>query len=229
MASQIILNITNTSNAAFSDGNRDHELSRIIRESSEQLSDERASVLDFNGNRVGYIEHVNESQINDSIVSVSFSTESFDDFEFEVNRILNIAADRIENGETDFKLRDINGNTIGGVVYKQEPLPDSINMREVLDDVYMADNYSLEEGEYRFIVTGLDFDPGYHQGEGEAWLVNAKGEIAPGYENMKIVSESDFRKMTENEKSDLVDLIEGRKTFEEYESLFDESDDLIVK
>ena len=42
--------------------------------------------------------------------------EGESDSGYEVARILSEASDRIRNGETDFTLRDINGNKVGSVI-----------------------------------------------------------------------------------------------------------------
>ena len=62
---------------------------------------------------------------------------------------------------------------------------------------------SFADGEYRYVVTTPDFEPGYGQGEGDVWLVNAKGEIASGYEEPQSVRETLFRELKTDEKSDL--------------------------
>ena len=38
--------------------------------------------------------------------------------EFEVGRILLVLAGRLRNGERPHRLRDLNGNTVGGVTYQ---------------------------------------------------------------------------------------------------------------
>jgi hypothetical protein len=50
-------------------------------------------------------------------LSIDTANAAFEDYglEVEVARILKAAADRILNGDTDFNLRDINGNTVGRV------------------------------------------------------------------------------------------------------------------
>jgi len=51
------------------------------------------------------------------LVTIECGNDAFDDAPAsEVARILRRAADRIENdGDTDFRLRDVNGNTVGAV------------------------------------------------------------------------------------------------------------------
>lgn len=55
--------------------------------------------------------------VNGSHYVVTFDTDNaaFDDDNFvsECGRIINNARERIENGETDGRLMDINGNTVG--------------------------------------------------------------------------------------------------------------------
>lgn len=48
--------------------------------------------------------------------NAAFDSKSGGDFELESARIFAHAAKRLANGETDFTLRDINGNKVGTVI-----------------------------------------------------------------------------------------------------------------
>ena len=82
----------------------------------------------------------------------------------------------------------------------------------------------IADGEYRYVIPTNGFEPGYHQGEGDAWLVNAKGEKAPGYEEPQTVRETYIRALNADEREALRDVVEGRVTFEDFERRFDESE-----
>lgn len=48
--------------------------------------------------------------------NAAFDNEGGGDWASEVHRILREAADRLQDGERDFTLRDINGNKVGSVI-----------------------------------------------------------------------------------------------------------------
>ena len=80
----------------------------------------------------------------------------------------------------------------------------------------------MGDGEFRVVVTTPDFEPGYGQGAGYAWLVNAKGEISSGNEKSpQQVRENTFDKMSREQLALLQDVVEGRVSFEDYERTFD--------
>lgn len=47
--------------------------------------------------------------------NAAFDNEGDGNWESEVARILQVASERLQNGEQDFTLRDINGNKVGFV------------------------------------------------------------------------------------------------------------------
>lgn len=55
-------------------------------------------------------------------ISIETGNAAFDDGnrDAELARILRAAADKVENGQTDFNLRDFNGNTVGSVTLGEE-------------------------------------------------------------------------------------------------------------
>ncbi len=240
----LLLEITNTANAAFVDVGRDEEVARIIRETSEytwpsDLSSIKRTLYDLNGNRVGALTHVarvplgepDEGAVRLLIKSDAVSPDA--DAGIALARVLKDVASKVARGEHSFAVRGDNGREIASFELREPPsyVKDGVlNIAEALKsgDVYMADEgfSGLAEGEFRYVVPGPEFTPGYHQGSGEAWLVSAKGEIAPGYEDMRIVREVDFKKLTREESAALSAVIEGRVSFEEHERSFGGGDDV---
>lgn len=152
-----------------------------------------------------------------------------DDPAHEAAQHLREAAHQITKGNTDFPIYDTNGNHVGDGTIRDLPSLEKegvIDMSAALGDVYLAeDSYSgIADGEYRYVVPTNGFEPGYHQGEGDAWLVNAKGEKAPGYEEPQTVRETDFRAMQQDEREALRAVVEGRVTFEDFERSFEDAD-----
>jgi len=243
----IVLNIDNTRNAAFSLGNREHEVARIINDaaakvkSSSSLQEIDFPLMDYNGNSVGRIQYstvVPSGDLEEGSIRLTLDTYDGACFNSVITPegaggILSKVASKALNGEHAFATKDANGNRVGNFEWREEKSLASdnvVDMNTALSErrVYIVDDgYScIADGEYRFVVTTSDFEPGYHQEEGAAWLVNAKGEIASGYEDTKVVRELDFRSMNSDEMDDLRAVIDGHKSFEDYERQFDEEDDL---
>lgn len=239
----VVLTIEETGNAAFVDLGRDQEVARIIDEAADKIAshasigDADFALRDANGNRVGRVEVTTVTptgDVPDGTVRLAIETgnAAFEhDANLEVSLLLRGAAEKVRDGEHVFALHDTNGNMVGKFEYREEPSlakDGVIDMNEALNSgrVYLAeDGWSgIADGEYRFIVTAPDFEPGYGQGEGDVWLVNAKGEIADGYESPQSVRETLFRELNRDEKSDLRAVVEGRVPFEEYERRFEDDD-----
>lgn len=237
--------IENTTNAAFADTGREQEVARIIEEAADKLDDwwgqgdgERHRLRDLNGNTVGHLVLTSEEPPRrptvEGEVKLSFWCELDndaygDDPAHEAAQHLREAAHQIMKGNTDFPIYDTNGNHVGdGTIRELPPLEKEgvIDMSAALGDVHLAeDGYSgIADGEYRYVVPTNGFEPGYHQGEGDAWLVNAKGEKAPGYEEPQTVRETDFRELKSDERAALRDVVEGRVTFEDFERRFEDDD-----
>lgn len=237
----VVLTINETGNAAFADLGRDREIARIVEEAADKIvgehDDMEFTLRDVNGNRVGRVDVTNEvptGDIPDGTVrlAIEMGDAAFaDEPNVEVARIFREAASKIRDGEQVFVLHDTNGNLVGKYEYREEPSlakDGVVDMNEALNSgrVYLAeDGYSgIADGEYRYVVTTPDFEPGYGQSEGEVWLVNAKGEIASGYDDPQPVRETMFRDLKRDEKSDLRAVVEGRVPFEEFERRFSDDD-----
>ncbi|AYK20495.1 hypothetical protein [Aeromonas veronii] len=224
----VVLTIEETGNAAFVDLGRDQEVARIIDEAADKIAshssigDADFALRDVNGNRVGRVEITTVTptgDVPDGTVRLAIETgnAAFEhDANLEVSLLLRGAAEKVRDGEHVFALHDTNGNMVGKFEYREEPSlakDGVIDMNEAMNSgrVYLAeDGWSgIADGEYRFIVTAPDFEPGYGQGEGDVWLVNAKGEIADGYESPQSVRETLFRELNRDEKSDLRAVVEG--------------------
>lgn len=241
-AGYVVLSIPSTGNAAFADMGRTQEIARIVGHAADKiegmgLDDCSFPVHDVNGNRVGEIAAL--SQVPQEAVpegglrlAIEIGHAAFvDEPLHEVSRILRDAAGRIGDGVTDFQLHDANGNNVGR--YQFVPLASlekdgRIDMDEALKsgNVYLADDgfSGIADGEYRYVVPAEGFEPGYHQGQGDAWLVNAKGDVAPGYEEPQTVQENAFRQLNASERAALLEVVEGRVTFEDFERTFEDED-----
>lgn len=130
-------------NAAFDDGNRDSEVARIIREIADRLESEGPALpsgfiiaRDVNGNRVGDFSEVEGDSAKEPDASsyvmlyiADLDNAAFEDEgpAFEVARIFRDAAQRIENGDLEFALRDINGNRVGSVSAQIEDPTDELD------------------------------------------------------------------------------------------------------
>jgi hypothetical protein len=246
----VVLSIHNTDNAAFVDVGRDQEVSRIIGEAAEtieaktgirvvdfSLREVEFSLRDINGNKVGDVRYTaavpaGEPDIGAVRLAVKVDNAAFvEDGTNEVGRILREAASKVRNGENNFTLRDINGNAVGKFEFREEPTLDKggvIDLDEALESgrVYLAeDGFSgIADGAFRYVVTTPDFEPGYGQGEGDVWLVNAKGEIASGYEEPQSVREVLFRELKRDEKVELRAVVEGRVAFDDFERRFSDEE-----
>ena len=235
----VVLTISNTDNAAFVDVGRDSEVARIIDEAAEtiagkaSLRDVEFGLRDTNGNRVGAVEYVAVPPTGDADegtvrLSVKTADAAFAErATAEVADVLREAAGKVRDGEHVFAVRDTNGNTVGKFEFRQEASLEKdgvIDMNEALSTgrVYLADDgfSGIANGAHRYVVTTPDFEPGYGQGEGDVWLVNAKGEVASGYEEPQSVRETLFRALGHAEKSDLRAVAEGRVAFEDFERRF---------
>jgi len=242
----VVVTIENTRNAAFVDTGREAESARIIRCAADKVpevwGEESTSdypLRDLNGNTVGQLVMAlgvepKLPELPDGGVRIFLECELDNDAyridpAAEVARSLQDAANEIAEGGVAFPVYDLNGNIVGHGITRDPPSLEkdgAIDMSAALGDVYLAeDGYSgIADGEYRYVVPTNGFEPGYHQGEGDAWLVNAKGEKAPGYEEPQTVRETAFRELKADELNALRDVVEGRVTFEDFERSFDDAD-----
>ncbi len=240
------LSIEDTGNAAFVDLGRAQEVARIVEKAADDLQN-RLTLLgtafrlhDINGNGVGELTVVQEkpaAALAPGAVRLVIETgnAAFEaDAAGEAARILRDAAATIRVIRADkeaFRLLDSNGNVVGDYAYCALPSLERdgvIDMKKALaaGRVYLAESgfTGLAEDDYRFIVTAPDFEPGYGQGEGEVWLVNAKGEIASGYEHQETVRENLFDKMPKDMAQKLDEVVAGRLSFEDFEREFGDGD-----
>jgi len=238
----VVVVIETTDNAAFIDVGRDQEVARIFDELSwkvedtPDLSDDSITLRDVNGNVVGelsYERNPPNGAVADGAVRLVIATQSaafVEGVSKEVARLIGVAAEKIRDGDKSFKLLDANGNAVGSVELRDPPSLEKdgrIDMAMALGDrkVFWADDsgmMALAEGEYRFVGTSGDFTPGYGEGEGPVWLVNANGEKAPSYDDPQVVRELEFRALTKDEGELLRQVIDGSLSFEEFEARFDD-------
>lgn len=233
--SAVNISIYETGNAAFADIGKQVEVARILRESAKNIRDtetyESVTLRDANGNQVGAI-HIGGQG--------NFSTDVHAEFEDpsdaeEVARLIDVVAEHVENGKTDFTLRDINGNKVGKgatIEWSADKALMNIDGEEGIDfkselksgNVYLADG--IEEGPFRYVVPTEDFEVGYHQEQGDAWLVDARGVVAPGYEDTQVVRELDFAPLPKGHRDDLMAIHEGTLSFQDFERKYGEEEDL---
>jgi hypothetical protein len=241
----VVMRINETDNAAFRDIGREAEVARIMKEAAGRVS-EMSSIndvdfrlKDINGNSVGELklmrgEPLDEMPSGSVRLRVELGNAAFeDDACGEVARIMRAAADQIEQGRHSFPVHDSNGNKVGGLGMLD--LPSLVNdgrlsMEDALlhGRVYLAeDSHSgIAEGEYRYIVPTTEYDPGYGDAGGEVWLVNAKGEIAAGYEDGKYVREVQLNDLPDDHARDVRAVAKGQVSLEDHERKYGDDDDL---
>ncbi len=242
----VVVTIENTANAAFADMGREAESARIIRTAADKLEDvfapaqnEEFPLRDLNGNKVGQLQVVSgpEPKLPELpeggvriFIECNLESDAYrEDPGSEAAKSLRDAANQIAEGGVAFPVYDTNGNIVGHGTTRDAPsleLNGVIDMSAALGDVYLAeDGYSgIADGEYRYVIPTNGFEPGYHQGEGDAWLVNAKGEKAPGWDVPQTVRETDIRELTATARQELRDVVEGRVSFDDFERKFGTDD-----
>lgn len=116
-----------TDNAAFADGNLGAAVGWVIHDTANRVENEQfdLKLRDINGNVVGRLVEVEnpfdelfESELGENYVTLDIGTDNaaFEDNKgVECARIMIVAAQKICDGEVNFKLRDANGNTVGKV------------------------------------------------------------------------------------------------------------------
>lgn len=240
----VVLTLAETGNAAFVDAGVNEEVARIIDFAAEKMRDHPAGLAglgfplrDLNGNRVGQVEVLDArpaDKVGEGAVRLIIETGSaaFDEDALgEVARILREAALAVGNGQDEFSLRDANGNSVGEYQYQVPPFLEQdgvVDMKRAIAQhrVYLAFEglAGLAHDEYRYVVTARDLEADYDGGMTPVWLVNAKGEVAGGYEDPPEVEHHMFDHLKPDQLSALKDVVEGRVTFEEHERLLNGDD-----
>lgn len=241
----IVLNIDSISNAAFEHPGCDQEVARILREAADRFDSDTSrhrgnfALIDANGNHVGECSHISSlptkpTPENAIRLTIALGNAAFEGSgtSAEISRILQEAAFQIEDGKHSFSVRDINGNAVGQFEFHKEASPEQngiVDMKAALraGRVYIAeDGYSgIADGQYRYVVTTPKFTPGYHQGGGDAWLVNAKGEQPSAADGPMHVRESNIRELKRDDTSLLDGVIKGTLSFEDLERYYSPEDD----
>jgi hypothetical protein len=118
-------------NDALSGENKQFEVARILEVAADKIQDGEAKVLlrDVNGNTVGQADletdlQSDEPQEASIILHFETGNAAFEDngVEWESARILRDAAERVrDQADFDFKLRDLNGNTVGSLMEHRDP------------------------------------------------------------------------------------------------------------
>ncbi|HHZ24253.1 TPA: hypothetical protein HH296_17820 [Xanthomonas vasicola pv. zeae] len=220
----LVVHIESTGNAAFKDAGVGIELARLIevaatkvREAGDNELD--APLFDLNGNRVGRVALVPEDETKQlqpkvgEAVAVVYASErdGMADMLARVADSIRSGAHAVSASEAHF---EYNAPTLQN--------DHGIDMSKAFGEgrVFMADG--IEAGAYRFVVTDYSFEPGYHQGEGDAWLVNALGEPASGYEDgPDTIREVNLRELRRDEKEALQKVIDRTWSLDDLERHLD--------
>lgn len=116
-------------NAAFEEAGKEYEVARIVAAAAAKIENGAFDfkLFDVNGNSVGWAMETDdgfEPEPAESYVIVEMETgnAAFEDKGFECARILREAAVKIADGNLDFKLLDLNGNTVGKVGEVEGPV-----------------------------------------------------------------------------------------------------------
>lgn len=220
----LVVHIESTGNAAFKDAGVGIELARLIevaatkvREAGDNELD--APLFDLNGNRVGRVALVPEDETKQlqpkvgEAVAVVYASER-DGMADTLARV----ADSIRSGAHAVSASEAHFEYNAPTLQNDH----SIDMSKAFGEgrVFMADG--IEDGGYRFVVTDYSFEPGYHQGEGDAWLVNALGEPASGYEDgPDTIREVNLRELRRDEKEALQKVIDHTWSLDDLERHLD--------
>lgn len=249
----VVLRIDQTGNAAFTDGGgREHEIARILDEAAQKVSlrsDADGIILfDLNGNKVGRIAVVDMKPVDTDpsgapppgtvrlvLDNTGEALTSTPEGVSRMTHLLRLAATGIREGASAFPLAlDENGNRkeYGEVAYAAPASKlqnDRINLADHFNNngVRKADDgYSgIAEDEFRYVVGAGDFEFGYGLDAGPVYLVNAKGEVANGYEDGdKIVRETYTSILSKDELTALRAVADGSLSFDEFEKQFGDHD-----
>ncbi|MFL7983258.1 hypothetical protein [Xanthomonas vasicola] len=223
----LVVHIESTGNAAFKDAGVGIELARLIevaatkvREMGDNALD--APLFDLNGNRVGRVALVPEDETKQlqpkvgEAVAVVYASER-DGMADTLARV----ADSIRSGAHAVSASEAHFEYNAPTLQNDH----GIDMSKAFDEgrVFMADG--IEAGAYRFVVTDYSFEPGYHQGEGDAWLVNALGEPASGYEDgPDTIREVNLRELRRDEKEALQKVIDRTWSLDDLERHLDDDE-----
>jgi len=242
----LVVEIDNTANAAFVDAGREFEIGRIVGEAAQSVlnySDEVVAginqseridrvLLDTNGNSVGSLKHTDTAPSDPEpgtvMLLLNLKEQHFEeDAAQRVSMAFSEASARLAQGEQGFSLYSDMGGPIGTVQYKAEPSlakDGQLDMNSALKEgrVYLADDstFGIADGEYRYVVP--EFDVGYHIEAGNAFLVNARGEVADGWESGQEVRESSLSALPSEHRESLVAVAAGKKSLDDHEQTFNE-------
>lgn len=229
----LVVAINNTSNTAFFDLGRDNEIARIIDDAASKVAQEaslhgiRFLLEDVNGNGVGDVRHVTELSAHPTVNGKVHFAIKLDDISGSLGEgaahILNRIADQVRNGNHNFSIHGPTGELVSKFEFREDTSLDkycSVDVGAALKAglVFQSDATpnGIAEGEYRFVIKTRD-TPVIKPGEVLVWLVNAKGDKAPGFESRQFVPESKVHELDAVAKSALQDVIDGHVTFDEFE------------
>lgn len=133
-----------TGNAAFEDDDKGLELARILEVAATKIrSNLDGPLRDINGNTVGFLfmgDFPDPPPPEAFVLSFETDNDAFAGrrLKGECARILDQCAENCRGGDFDFKIRDVNGNTVGRAselpAAKQPPQPPAGRPRGVPSD-----------------------------------------------------------------------------------------------
>ncbi|MDO8728498.1 MAG: hypothetical protein Q7K26_01255 [bacterium] len=239
-ARSVVLTIDSFNNAAFDHGQRDSEITRVLREAANRIQDDLSQLnegfflRDVNGNPVGSLKVISGEAPEFSngaalYLAITLGNDAFSENEpGEVSRIIREASKIICEGKGSFPLRDINGNTVGKLIISTEndDDDDSVNMELALSEgrVYFADSGygGISDGAFRYAITHPDTPVGYHHDQVNVWLVNAKGEKSG---DLYSVREDSLTELKGEEIIHIKRVINNEISLEDHELLFEDSNE----
>ena len=194
-----------TGNAAFEDMDKDAEISRILGVAAEHSASDVKVLQDINGNKVGKAvrgDLPNDLDANTFSLSFDMGNDAFvDDPAGEISRILSEAAKKVERGNLDFKIHDVNGNSIGSAEMTEgQSLEDSKDRSTVAEEAF--EQYDFGSGVYVEDSDGWEHTSGENEMSRAVYVAvddeNDVGDDAPSIKlNFTAVFEPGSNKITE--------------------------------
>lgn len=131
----VVLTINSTSNAAFEDTGREHEVARIVSDAAQKLENgevllalgrDSHALRDLNGNTVGSLVMTDEKPIPGSPAGgfrafVAIGTDTASTPESVLAQALRETAHRIAEGQSQFAIHDWKGNRVGEALLSASP------------------------------------------------------------------------------------------------------------
>lgn len=233
-AKYLEIRITETGNQAFVDVGRANAIAATLRdlagkvEPLDVISGFEAPLHDINGNRIGQARAV-ESLTAQNDAEFFAMIDARGRVAHELLGPLRDLADKVEAGDEVFTIKDANGAIVAKCEWRQKTrflLADGrVDLLKALqtNNVYLADQgtMGLADGEYRYLVPQGDYEVGYAPHQGEAWLVNALGEVR----DEPNIRDTDCNRLPKEHRDSLLQVASGVSlSFEAHEALYGDDD-----